>query len=311
MSRHSKNNTAHSIFTYHERKMMKDVGTLKQRLSGDSLRKFEQCWLCLRTARNPVATPKGYIYCKECIILNFARQKDEATRGLAAWMNSEAEKEKDAREAEVAEQQEKLEKFAQHTNIKNIINSGAKADPKRAAAAAGGANDKKRKFLEMDKEEARSLNFWIPENTPSVEENKHVKRPTTKLVCPMTQSALKVKELVDLKPELLDALPKTNKTDKTREGVDKKAEAAADSAKWVCSLCQKQITHQACVAVKFSGHLFCKTGCFDEQVAGGGGFYGGSRDVGEGDTVALISGGTGFAAHNNVVAEKYRSTMQL
>eukprot|EP01068_Selenidium_serpulae_P013532 Selendium_serpulae@DN5973_c0_g1_i12.p1 len=94
MSRHSKNNTAHSIFTYHERKMMKDVGTLKQRLSGDSLRKFEQCWLCLRTARNPVATPKGYIYCKECIILNFARQKDEATRGLAAWMNSEAEKEK-------------------------------------------------------------------------------------------------------------------------------------------------------------------------------------------------------------------------
>jgi nitric oxide synthase-interacting protein len=32
MSRHSKNNTAHSVFTYGEKKKLKDYGTLTERL---------------------------------------------------------------------------------------------------------------------------------------------------------------------------------------------------------------------------------------------------------------------------------------
>ena len=36
MSRHSKNNTSSSVFTYAERKMIKDFGTQKQRLGVDS-----------------------------------------------------------------------------------------------------------------------------------------------------------------------------------------------------------------------------------------------------------------------------------
>lgn len=77
MSRHSKNNTANSIFSYYERKKVKgssfletlarplfsfalsESGSVKGRCGEENLRKFEDCWLCLRPAVKPVCTPKG------------------------------------------------------------------------------------------------------------------------------------------------------------------------------------------------------------------------------------------------------------
>jgi len=38
MSRHSKNNTAHSVFTYNEKKMLKSYGTQVERLGTDSFK---------------------------------------------------------------------------------------------------------------------------------------------------------------------------------------------------------------------------------------------------------------------------------
>ena len=54
MSRHSKNNTAHSIFTQGEKQMLKDWGTVTQRLGGDSIRPFDACNLCLQSVTNPM-----------------------------------------------------------------------------------------------------------------------------------------------------------------------------------------------------------------------------------------------------------------
>ncbi len=55
MSRHAKNNTASSYFTYHERQKLK-YGTQKQRIGKDSLTNFDWCNLSLATAKNPVVT---------------------------------------------------------------------------------------------------------------------------------------------------------------------------------------------------------------------------------------------------------------
>ena len=76
MSRHSKNNTAHSVFTYAEKKMLaKDYGTAKTRIGQDSQRKFEQCHLCLQTAVDPVTCEEGHIFCRKCIMENLLAQK--------------------------------------------------------------------------------------------------------------------------------------------------------------------------------------------------------------------------------------------
>ena len=56
MSRHSKNCTASSIFTYAEKqKLLKDgasgFGTARVRVGVDSQKKFDQCELCLGRVR--------------------------------------------------------------------------------------------------------------------------------------------------------------------------------------------------------------------------------------------------------------------
>ena len=50
MSRHSKNCTAHSVFTYNEKKKLKEYGTITDRLGMDSFRPFNFCHLCLKAA---------------------------------------------------------------------------------------------------------------------------------------------------------------------------------------------------------------------------------------------------------------------
>ena len=66
MTKHSKNNTASSIFTYAEYKKL-DYGTKRQRLGNESMRRFDACALCLNRAREPLACQEGHLFCKECV----------------------------------------------------------------------------------------------------------------------------------------------------------------------------------------------------------------------------------------------------
>jgi nitric oxide synthase-interacting protein len=76
MSRHSKNNTANSVFTYAEKKMLvKEYGVKTARIGQDSQKVFEQCVLCLSTVKEPVSCLKGHVFCRECIMSNMLLQK--------------------------------------------------------------------------------------------------------------------------------------------------------------------------------------------------------------------------------------------
>lgn len=55
MSRHSKNNTASPVFTYHERKKLKEYGTQEYRIGKESLKTVDQCGLCLNLLRDPLS----------------------------------------------------------------------------------------------------------------------------------------------------------------------------------------------------------------------------------------------------------------
>ena len=45
-----------------------NLGSKKRKIGIESLRKFNQCALCLSKARNPVITESGIIFCRVCVI---------------------------------------------------------------------------------------------------------------------------------------------------------------------------------------------------------------------------------------------------
>lgn len=95
MTKHSKNNTASSIFSYAEYKKL-DYGTKRQRLGNESMRRFDACALCLNRAREPLACTEGHLFCKECVYTDLLTQKKDIKRQKERLdaMKKEAEEER-------------------------------------------------------------------------------------------------------------------------------------------------------------------------------------------------------------------------
>ena len=95
MSKHSKNNRGSSVFTYMERKMLKQKnlwGDIKGRLSQDNQKSFEQCSICLSFAVNPVCCFKGSLFCKQCLLENLLFQKQEIKKLTKKYEEQEKDK---------------------------------------------------------------------------------------------------------------------------------------------------------------------------------------------------------------------------
>ncbi|BAM42260.1 conserved hypothetical protein [Theileria orientalis strain Shintoku] len=285
MTRHSKNNTANSIFTYHERKKVKDFNTLTQRLGASSMRKFEQCWLCLSTAVKPVTTPEGYIYCKECIIVSLSKQMEKNKKKLSQWeLDMKAWKEQ-VDELKRQEESEKKRKLVEE----NLYSLESVKKPK--------VLETNNKLFKEDIKEKYTGNFWVsqPSKADAVNsssrkvdieelEKKAPVKPKSTLTCPISGKPLKLKDLVDINPE-----------------VSNESDAPNSEVVWLCSVSKKPILHnQACVYKK-NGKLVMKQyiGTCDEEDAANDELF-----------VRLIPAGTGFASHNNVEAKKFRPCMQ-
>lgn len=81
MTRHSKNNTASSVFSYAEyQKLSAHYGTQRGLLGSNSHRNFDACSLCLSKAVNPVSCLKGHLFCKECAVKDLLAQRDALAR---------------------------------------------------------------------------------------------------------------------------------------------------------------------------------------------------------------------------------------
>eukprot|EP00922_Rhytidocystis_sp_ex-Travisia-forbesii_P025525 GHVS01037476.1.p1 GENE.GHVS01037476.1~~GHVS01037476.1.p1 ORF type:complete len:276 (+),score=32.25 GHVS01037476.1:235-1062(+) len=275
MSRHSRNNTAHSIFTYHERKLLKDVGTIKERLGSDSQRQFEQCWLCLKTATKPMCTPKGYVYCRQCIMLNFGEQKRQTEDQSIAYHLNEIQTLKEVKDREETKEKDKIRQFVEYEG--GVVGT---------TPATLAERNVKSKFASLDRKESKSKNFWIPENTPSA---GALPPPPPKkgLRCPLSGESLRLRDLVEILPEVLS-------TDDV-------------TIQWVCAISKKLIKHQKAAVIKPTGQIVLEE-YVDKYVLGRKGFC--NRDISRRDVIPLIAGGTGFCAHNKVEAERFRPALR-
>ncbi|KDQ56682.1 hypothetical protein JAAARDRAFT_689563 [Jaapia argillacea MUCL 33604] len=188
MTKHSKNNTASSVFSYAEYKKL-DYGTKRQRLGNESMRRFDACALCLQRAREPLACQEGHLFCKECVYTDLLTQKKDIKRQKERLevMKREAEEEKRkameaARERVLRDFEKDSEEsctppvFVRHpeTNIRHDLARGLKRkfafDSTTVETLTREAEESALRQIEREQADAlraKLPDFWLPSLTPT------------------------------------------------------------------------------------------------------------------------------------------------
>ncbi|KAI1700127.1 zinc-finger of nitric oxide synthase-interacting protein [Ditylenchus destructor] len=217
MTRHGKNATASSVYSYSERRKdasQSGYGTLHERLSADSIKPFDCCSLSLQPCREPLISPDGFIFDKESILNYILDQKKAYKRKLKIWEEqTRIDQEKEATKMNKKEEESK-HKFLSIESLSTPAHLKVPETPSASERAvkrynAGDDNDaptssKKKATNEtsvsnMAGDKARKWNnFWVPELIPTAEPTK-IEKPSDKIMCPITEKPLKYKDLMQVK----------------------------------------------------------------------------------------------------------------
>ncbi|GMF60889.1 unnamed protein product [Phytophthora fragariaefolia] len=275
MSRHSKNATATTHFTYHERAAA-GHGTLKRRFGRDAQLAFGACYLCLAPTRgrSPLASPAGFVYCKECVYANLLAQKRAIQERVAAYERHAEAQSRKAQDAALRRERETLQK---------ALDAAAQRPPADEQDAAVRRLQQKVDTATDDDRRAamQRTSFWIPDCTPSHE--AAVDKPDTKTRDPMSLDEMKLKHLMPLKLDW-------------------------DGDEVLCAVTKKEVAHRRAVLLRPSGHVVLES-CLQDMVLPTMTCPVTGLKLRKKDIVHLQAGGTGFSAHSTVEAKKYRPTM--
>ena len=122
MTRHARNSTAGSVYTYHEKKKdskTSGFGTEHQRLAKESLKSFDCCNLTLQPCALPVITKDGYLFDKEAILQYIITKKGEYNRKMKEFEKQKKSDEDELADIAAAENKRKLDDFVKtEKNIK-------------------------------------------------------------------------------------------------------------------------------------------------------------------------------------------------
>lgn len=146
------------------------------------------------------------------------------------------------------------------------------------------------KFLDRDIRKMREKSFWTVECMPDAPDEE-IKPPRKGFYCPITNTPLRLKELIDLNPEIL-----------LEDG------ESTEFQKWVCPICKKLLSYQKTGAVKFTGQIITMD-CLEKFVFGKNDYYEG-KTVTKNDCVEIVPGGTGFSTHNELEARHWRPSLK-
>ncbi|KZT38939.1 hypothetical protein SISSUDRAFT_1046260 [Sistotremastrum suecicum HHB10207 ss-3] len=313
MTKHSKNNTASSIFSYAEYKKL-DYGSKRQRLGNESMRRFDACSLCLQRAREPHSCQDGHIYCKECIYTDLLEQKKTMKRQKAKIEALKKEEEEEKERVRAAARERVLRDFEK--GQVGIFASGTRdtqgASEKKDNDDSNQSRGVKRKFdfdkdkfeviareeeeaamrqIEKEQAEARKAklpDFWLPSLTPQAKETvlqlKDVKLQT---VCRAGDPA---------HPLALKNLVAVSFTPDTSQG------ASPESV--ICPSCKRGLSNNVLISLmKPCSHVICKT-CHDTLVKPSKQCVVCDVKIDEKDAVELKREGTGFAGGGLAEAKK-------
>ncbi|KAJ2783757.1 hypothetical protein H4R18_001509 [Coemansia javaensis] len=288
MVRHSKNNTASSVFTYAERQMT-GYGTQQRRLGRDAKRGFDTCYLCLSRAREPVmACPQGHVSCRECVLASILEQKQALARD-AQQHEARLARDRQARESErAASDAREVGRLALHeVGLSGAGGSKRALDEAAAAAAAGGPEDGKRARARTGgSSSSRQSSFWLPSRAPAAE--PALRAPGGEVQChAAAPHRLQLKRLVQVRF---------------------RTSAAGDR---LCPSCDRALLNSSTIdLLRPCGHVLCHR-CTETFVLPAAACFVCQHRIRPSDVVRIASEGTGFAAAGGpMVATRYDSALQ-
>lgn len=294
-------------------------------MSGDMIKDFDACHLCLHQAEDPLACTRGHLFCKGCIYECLLRQKEFQKTQTKLWNEQrEAEQAEEAGKADKQNEKE-LERFHQlesgilsrgHSSKAPKSSSPAPKDPSSRVLTGYNSvtNNSGEQVFVVDQQlvdkvmgvknvnqlsaseqelRRRALpSFWVPSLTPDQVETK-VKAPPQHTGCPAGSHILKLKNLIPVKFMLVDKAEKRKKGDSTR-------------GRYMCGGCRKTFTNSSKLYIlKKCGHVACKT-CVDTLIKKDKCCVECSKKVRvPKDIIELESGGRSFAAHGAKIAKSY------
>jgi len=320
MTRHGKNATASSVYSYSERR--KDeresgYGTLHERLGADSIKEFDCCSLTLQPCREPVITPNGYLFDKEAIFEYILQHKKENQRQLKEWQKQCERERRETEKLLNAEHDIKVKKFVAleatpaHPGVApSMIDFELSKDTKTKIALM---RKRPHGFYEerddeptsssttvsnmVGKRKAQLPSFWVPELVSSAEPTR-LEKPSQKVFCPMSGRELKVK---DFMPVIFTPI---NDGDNATKSIAKKT-------RYMCPVTHDALTNTTRVAyLKTSKHVVTMN-CVEKIIKKDMIDPMSGKPLTDDDIIELQRGGTGFAATNEVKAKLSRPVMEL
>ncbi|KII91681.1 hypothetical protein PLICRDRAFT_51816 [Plicaturopsis crispa FD-325 SS-3] len=321
MTKHSKNNTASSIFSYAEYKKL-DYGTKRQRLGNESMRRFDACALCLNRAREPLACDEGHLFCKECAYADLLSQKKDIKKQKERLAALKKEAEAERMRAKESARQRVLLDFEKGQ-------LGLAAAPSVSGTTGSDSNEArgtKRKFAfdsstveslaleaeeaalrQIEREQAEALrdklpDFWLPSLTPTYSSKGEprslgdVKLQTTcRGGTPTHPIALKNLVPVKFFFHTSSAPSKPTETPATGAPSDDSKAKAEEQHDPMCPSCKRELSNSVMLYLaKPCGHVTCKT-CTDSLVRPDKQCILCNSALGEKDIIELRREGTGFA----------------
>lgn len=233
MTRHSKNCTAGTVYTYHERHRdtkASGYGSKSARFGKDSIKDFDCCCLTLQPCRNPVVTPEGFLFDKESILEYIIQQKRQIARKLKEFdkqLNKAKEEQKELAQAELETKKQKLISHVEAPSDKMV--AGSSKDNTSICNMKNGKN-------------TELPSFWIPAMTPDAAPTK-VEKPDEKVRCPMSNKPIKLKDLMDV-------------TFTPINDRDSKTALISKQARYVCAVTNDVLGNSVpCAVLKTSGSV--------------------------------------------------------
>mmetsp|Transcript_13798 Transcript_13798/g.16714 ORF Transcript_13798/g.16714 Transcript_13798/m.16714 type:complete len:288 (+) Transcript_13798:67-930(+) len=281
----------HSRSEFKAARSTSGYGTLKQRIGEDSHLPFGYCWLTLKPAVDPVASPSGHIYSKESIYEYLLAKIETLGKEKKAYEEQEARLKTERSEASSKRKSEEIEKF-----IDTQENFSLPKEKKRnlGKATSSGNNFLIKVANKIDTrskaEKAAELKHsspWLPEFTPEAQA-KLLKKPRRRPPSPVTGKDLRLKDLypVDLEPSGTDG-------------------------KFQCAVTKKEIKYQPMVLIRKSRKVITKES-FDRLAKESKRCPVTNVKFKDKDVIYLKGGSSSFAASakEKAKAEKYRPSFQ-